>query len=344
MNVHDLIEIEPLSPGDDDRLLSFYAANLENYDRFHRQWKWRQGRDVYYGEEKAVLATMNNEIIGSVGIVPAVVTLNGSRYSAAWQQDSLVSSAARGKGVGKRLVQKGMEGWGITMAKGTSDAMYRLRKSIGFQDVSQSDYLLHVMHPGHQSLTSTRPLVEMLLWLWAKFIPWPTISEDILIRQIEEFDSSFDLLARKISEENAFRLYKDRRYLNWRYFECPGKDYAVLRAGAEQARGAAVLSMSGSNRESGWIVDLLCKTDDTACVCALIRKSMAYFRSVKAAKVWVFATHPTVRRCFQRFGFLPTGRSPRFTYFVSGAESSLSVAAQTHWNFWHGDGDIELYM
>jgi GNAT superfamily N-acetyltransferase len=344
VNSGDPIEIEPLSSGNQEQLLAFYAAHMDDWDRFQQLWEWRRERESNCGAEKAVLARAGSAIVGSVGVVPLTVTLAGSKFTAAWQQDSLVSPAARGKGVGKRLVEKGMEGCEITLAKGTSDAMYRLRKKIGFRDVPRSDYLLQAMRPRLDASGLNRSAVQLLFWLWGKALPRPASPQNIQIYPIEGFDPGFDFLAEAICAENVLRPYKDHRYLNWRYFRCPGKDYTVLRAGDTQARGAVVLSMSNSDRGSGWVVDLICRSDDTACALALIGKAMAHFRSKHATTVWVFATHPRARRWFQRFGFLPTGQSPRFTYLVSGAGSSRPGVSERLWNFWHGDGDNELYM
>jgi hypothetical protein len=51
----------------------------------------------------------------------------------------------------------------------------------------------------------------------------------------------------------------------------------------------------------------------------------------------------TVRRWFMRYGFVPTKFTPRFTYRAANKEITEKVGT-VEWDFWHGDGDLELYM
>jgi hypothetical protein len=276
--------------------------------------------------------------------VPAIVTLSGSKFSATWQQDSLVSSEARGKGVGKRLVEKGMDGWEITMAKGTSDAMYGLRKSLGFVDVPNSDYLVKVCKKRAEYGKLRDRLAECLLLFWKVVLPLPKADPSIEIKSVDSFDKSFDQLSEKLSQEHVFRLHKGQAYLNWRYFQCPGKKYQVFRAGGDEARGAIVTGIMGKASEEGWVVDLLCSRRDEGCALALLLKALKNLERQSVSRIYAFATLSIARKWFRRLGFLPTGRTPRFAYKICGRGIDVNSLAQIPWDFWHGDGDVELYM
>jgi hypothetical protein len=89
---------------------------------------------------------------------------------------------------------------------------------------------------------------------------------------------------------------------------------------------------------------MICAAVDDDCAHALIGEGLRHFRQNNASRIYVFATLPEARKWFRRFGFVPTGRSPRFTYKVYGEVVHSAALAGCHWDFWHGDGDVELYM
>jgi len=337
------VEIKLMSPDDERALLGFMERNLGNWGKFRELWQWRQENKEVSGGETAALAKLEGQVIGSVGIVQAPVTLSGSIIKASWQQDSLISRGMRGRGLGKKLVNEGAKGWDLVMAKGTSQEMYGLRKSLGFLDVSNSDYLVRIYKPRFMARKPKESAAECVLAVWKSILPMPGTDSAIQVKEINAFDQTFDFLAEELSKENVLRLYKGQKYLNWRYFECPGKHYKVFRAGGEKARGALVLNITGQDFDEGWIVDLICYSKDEKCAYALLRSAMNYFKERRVSKVWAFATLPAARRCLYRFGFLPTGRTPRFTYHVYGEDLDGGILVATFWDFWHGDGDVELY-
>jgi len=337
-------EIKLMSPEDKQDLLEFMENNLDTWQRFRKLWQWRQESKEVFGGETAALAKLEGKVIGSVGIVPAPVTLSGSLIKAWWQQDSLISPGMRGRGLGKKLVKEGGKGWDLVMAKGTSDAMYGLRKSLGFSDVPNSDYLVRVHKPRFMVRKLKESGAECALALWRAILPMPRTDSAIDVKEINVFDQTFDFLADELYKDNVLRLYKGQKYLNWRYFECPGKHYKVFRAGGEKACGALVANITGQDFDEGWIVDLICHSKDKKCAYALLRSAMNYFKEQRVSRVWAFATLPVARRWLYRFGFFPTGRTPRFTYHVYGENFDAGTLATTSWDFWHGDGDTELYM
>jgi len=338
------IEIKLLEPEDEDAFLNFIEENLENWKKFKLYWNWKNKTRDASNREMAVIAKADDNIVGCVGIAPADVMLNGDRIKTSWQQNSLVSPSMRGKGLGKRLVNEGSKGWALVMAKGTSKAMYGLRKSLGFLDVPNSDYLLRVCKPRTEGRTVKERLVEYILWLWKNLIPLP--GEDITtnIKPIDTFDQTFDILADDLSKENVVRLHKSQDYLNWRYFQCPEKQYKVFMAGGEKARGAIILNIAGLESDEGWIVDLICSPGEKKLAYALIIQAIKYFEEQGVSRIWSFATLPMARRWLYRLGFLPTGRTPRFTYRIQEGNFDPTELRQTSWDFWHGDGDVELYL
>jgi hypothetical protein len=246
----------------------------------------------------------------------------------------------RGKGIGRQLINKASQGFELVLAKGTSASMYTLRKSADFKDVPNVNYLIRVEKPRPLEGRIWEGMAEHLIARWHLLMPRPQIDKNIEIHEIDAFDPSFDTLATSLSQEKILHIFKDQKYLNWRYFQCPGKHYKIFRAGGKEARGAIVISISGD--KEGWIVDLVCSSTDRNCIDALLTRAIDHFKDSRVARIWVFSTLPAVRKRLYRFGFLKTIKSPRFTYAWSDTASQNPCISQ--WDFWHGDGDIELYM
>ena len=341
---HEQIEIALLEKKDERGLLDFFASNLKTWGEFRQFWEWRQKGLPHSGGETAVIAKADEEMLGCVGIVPANITLNGERVTASWQQDSLVSPSMRGKGLGKRLVKEGAKGWDLVMSKGTNKPMYGLRKSLGFVDVPNPNYLVRVCKPRTTIRDLKKTHIEYVLCLWKTALPMPGADTAIQVKDVNEFDPTLDTLAHSLSKQNVFRLNKGQGYLNWRYFQCPGKRYKVFRAGGEQACGAIVLNITGAELDEGWIVDMICSHNDKNCAYALLLKAIRYFEEQCVSRIWAFSTLPAARKWLFRFGFVPTNQTPRFTYRVHGEGVDPGTLANATWDFWHGDGDIELYM
>ncbi|MFZ5568868.1 MAG: hypothetical protein ACOZF0_00580 [Thermodesulfobacteriota bacterium] len=341
----DPLLIHFLTSGEEPDLLRFYQANLDRYDLFQTLWSWRNGNAGASGGETAVIAGRENRLVGAVGIVPVDMRINGEPIRASWQQDSLIAASERGKGVGKKLVSAAAEPYDLVMAKGTSRAMYGLRKSMGYSDVPYSDYLLAVNSPETRLKHPAKSLLFRMLWLWKQLLPLPRENADLPVREISAFEeAAYDHLAEKMSRGGTFGPYKSAAYLNWRYMACPVKQYTVFQAGNDDPRGAVVLGFSAEAPMDGWVVDLICPSDDKQCACRLLTAAMRFFKQRRFNKIWTFATLPAARRWLLRFGFVPTRISPRFTCKFKDESRTPASSPDIPWNIWHGDGDLELYL
>ncbi|KJS28680.1 MAG: hypothetical protein VR64_23450 [Desulfatitalea sp. BRH_c12] len=338
------IKISKLTHQEIPGLLGFMEQSLKTWPIFNELWHWREQGMPESGGEEAIVAKAEDSVVGCIGVVPLMVTVKGQPVRACWQQDSLVSSAMRGRGLGKKLVAEAEKGYHLVMAKGTSPAMYRLRKSVGFLDVDNADYLVRVLKPAAISNPFKKYLIECGLWVYGALVPFPRGRDNLQVASIRHFDREFDDLAKKRSAENVIIPFKSADFLNWRYFRCPIKTYTVFKAYDAGLRGAIVLNIPQKDASGdGWIVDLICAPDDAACAYGLLRRALAFFKEHHVQRVFTFATLPAARRWFFRIGFLPTGKTPRFTYrYLEEGHSGLALEG-LNWNFWHGDGDVELY-
>lgn len=335
--------ISKLTNKETPKFMHFMERTLGSWPDFKELWRWREQGLPESGGEQAVVAMAGEDVVGCVGIVPLTVNINGQLTEACWQQDSLVSPSMRGRRLGEKLVLEAEKNYHLIMAKGTSNPMYGLRRKLGYLDVPYADYLLAVHHPAFEAGGKTKKAIASMLSLWQKVLRPPQKKKLLPIVMISRFDEGYDDLAEGLARESGVRPLKKKAYLNWRYFQCPLKTYTVFQAGEDYPRGAIVLGRSNKDPMEGWVVDMLCASDDKICAYSLLTEARRYFTRNKIRHVLAFSTLPSARRWLMRFGFVPTRRFPRFTFKYNSTDPSPDVLQKAHWNFWHGDGDLDLY-
>ena len=105
-----------------------------------------------------------------------------------------------------------------------------------------------------------------------------------------------------------------------------------------------MVNICGDTADEGWIVDLVCGSDDTQCAYILLKEAITYLEANGVSRIWAFATLPAARKWLCRCGFIPTNRTPHFTFRIENKELDSSKLTNAAWDFWHGDGDLELYQ
>jgi hypothetical protein len=327
--------------GERPHLFEFYAATLPAADRIRVLYEWRLRDPEASGGIRTIVARTGSGIVAATSVVPLQLGLAGSRVQAAWQQDTVVAATQRGGGIGRKLVDLSAEGFPLVTSKGTLSAMYALKKRMGFQDVPNSNYLLRVLSPIAVSGSLRRRLALPILYAISKLRRADHGVSSLRTRIVSGFDRGFDALCEAIVTGHEVTPVKDRRYLNWRYTECPGRKYLIVRAddAGGRLRGAAVIRPNTAPYLDAWLVDMIVRVDDEEAQHGLLSTCFDELRGRKAACVRAFATSPSIRRTLTARGFRELADTPRFTYRFGTTLPDVEAAS---WNFWHGDGDTEL--
>ena len=292
---------------------------------------------------KGYAAWYKNDIIGTINTVPVDLRYNNSQIIGAWQQDSLVLTSFRGKGVGKKLVSIASSEYDLTIAKGTSLPMYNLRKSIGFKDVPNSNYLIKVLKPFTSNNGLKRNIAFLFLYIFSK-LRCKNRKSKLKFNAIEFFNHDFDSLSKNPCDINAIEVVKGSSHLNWRYIANPIKEYHCFRADDSNGlRGAIVIGSSKANSNSAWLVDIICNTKDKECTSFLIQSASDWCAFNGKSTLHSFSTSEEFRASLFCNGFIGMKTTPRFTYRTDKTITDLEYDS-AGWNFFHGDGDIELYM
>jgi Acetyltransferase (GNAT) family len=139
----------------------------------------------------------------------------------------------------------------------------------------------------------------------------------VTIAPAAEFPSECDALWEAVAKDGlnpaapghglSLTIVRDRKYLNWRFVECPVRKYHILLARRQgRLSGYAVLrtGVNGDMRR-GYIVDLLALPQDRGAAAALLRESEKWFREQGAQVVQCLDSDKPSPwlRLLARFGF-----------------------------------------
>lgn len=161
-------------------------------------------------------------------------------------------------------------------------------------------------------------------------------------RVVERFDTTVDALFDTVKKDIGLTLWRDHRYLNWRYADRPDADYVLFECrerGSGSLRGVCVYRVADFlHPNTGFFVDWLAPADDheatVSMIGALERRAVADGVSVLAG---VLSQVDPRFLVFQRAGFLLRG-TPYFIVLASFKYDTIYYRDQ--WYYTMGDADL----
>lgn len=328
------IEIRILGEQEIELARQLFLAERENGGLMVRYLDWRLQAPAPLPRPTVWGAMRGGKLLGTVTTMP----LAGPHGEyAVWYFDTLVASDARGLGLAKKLVVASSHGWKYVLAKGSSDIMYHVRKTIGWTDVGNDSYRVRHLRLHGSGVGLLRRSVQLSLSTLSSAIASLSLGRSGV--EVSEIHADDMVGSKDTRRDGALGELKSREYLVWRYGQCPGRSYVVLRL--EElgvSRGYAVVRQSQSRPAVWWLVDYIpagrAEDNDTAS----LRAVTEWMRRRGACEIRTFASSAAVQRALVFSGFLPSRTSPRFTWF-----SPLGAPRPDDFDFWHGDGDAEGY-
>ena len=186
------IECRKIRNDEKEKYINYFLKEHQNGRTIVEIYKWMQNRKEFGSIPESYAAWSDSIIVGAVNVIPVDLTLNRVKIKGAWQQDSLVSKKFRGKGVGRQLISAASENKEMIIAKGTTLPMYKLRKSIGYSDVPNSNILIKVLNPFVPQYGLKKVFIYMLLYTYSK-LKFYNDKTKLKISEITFFDKTFDI-------------------------------------------------------------------------------------------------------------------------------------------------------
>lgn len=330
----DNIEIRPLSVAELELVRSLFRADHQNGEKMVRYLDWRLEAPAPLPRPTVWGAMRDGSLLGTVTTMP-LAGPHGAR--ACWYFDTLVAPEARGLGLAKKLVKAAAVGWDYVMAKGSSDVMYHVRRSIGFLDVGNDSYRVRYI-----GVRSGQHSLRTLVAHTALAVAGSAISALSFSGGGRAVEVAPDVLKEVSSVPQLIGLSEEKssQYLWWRYGQCPGRPYTILSVSTKGGSAIfVVLRRRGSNPRQWWIVDMIFPQGRMESSTAALKATVAWVRAQGGSEVRTFASADMIQSPLRRAGFMSTMWGPRFTWY-----SSVGAPRPAQFDFWHGDADNECYV
>lgn len=166
--------------------------------------------------------------------------------------------------------------------------------------------------------------------------------ENVKIRPIRSFDYRINAFWETASRYYDIIVVRNRRYLNWRYFEKPNAKYMVLLGERnDKILGYIVLlCRSEKNLKIGYIVDILASSKSV--IKSLVLKAIEYFEREKTNLIRCLMLKNSVYyKILRSYNFIPIG-STFFLAILTRGHLSIPetfIKDHTKWYITLGDTD-----
>ncbi len=281
------------------------------------EWRWR------YKENPACspiiwLAEHDSKIIGHYAIVPIKMKVGNTYITGSFARNAATHPKYREKGIFSSTVNRCYQ----------DAAENNIPLTYGYANTNLGPTYKRYEWRGHICFMVN--LIKVLNWepFLSRYIPLnflvnataQTIGKigrrgsangGLEIERIDRFDERVDRFWEKISKQFRIIVKRDHAYLNWRYADCPKKEYAIYTAMKNnEIVGYCVLSEERhDNMKSGMIIDILGFEDHRDVVNHLIQRSLRCFKENDIDQVICMMSeeHP-YKAIFIRAGFIASPR------------------------------------
>ncbi len=361
--------------GDELNILKLMKASgfEREYQRTLEYWSWKYASSPY-GHLTAV-AECDGQLIGSMGLSLVKMKAGPLEILGSQAADLIVHPEFRRQGIFLaigRFLLKEAEKNGVVVTYGFPNEQARsghlkygwfdvcevprLFKPVNMNnamDVFEGNRMIRILSQHKTSKTITNFVLKEILSLASILARASNLNrksglQNLKIRQVNSFDDRVDNLWDRVSKDYEISVVRNRHYLNWRFFSCPGVKYTTLLAedNEEMLGYAVLLCREEGNLRVGHIVDIFAPLNNGNVVRSLITEATEYFRQMNVDIIvcWMLKVSPTghfVYTILRNNGFVRVpGKSTLFIARINSSDSSLSrVKDSSKWFVTKGDSD-----
>jgi hypothetical protein len=277
-------------------------------------WKYESAPDFFEAGKRVFAMRFNGEFVGFHGTVCGTIKIGPKTYPLVWGTDYMVHPSHRGRGV--QLLKAFMVRQPEVLQMGTpfNSRAYDLEIKLGCRDIGRIMSYKQVLRPrvffkdrklvvkiGLYFLCSSLSLVSGFTSIFRK-------KSDVVLSQQNAFAESVDAFFIKVADDYGAISVRTASFLNWRFSQCPHRQYSVLFARRAGVLAGYLVYCSGNidGHEKGYIVDMLIGKKDSPVLASLLSKAVRDMRKngVEVVDVSLLHSQPWVSHALRASGFM----------------------------------------
>ncbi|MEO6391094.1 MAG: GNAT family N-acetyltransferase, partial [Pyrinomonadaceae bacterium] len=318
-------------------------------------WAWHFLENPYAepGNIPLWIVKDGETVVGQMATIPVDIKVNENVRRALWIIDFIVLPEYRGQGLGKRLMIPARETYSTTMiVLGYNEQSGPVLRSQGLSDRGFIRRYHKLLYPGDSTKEIARlgPVRGLANFAFAPLRPRlrdlapPANAE---VREIKEFDESFDQLWQDASTQWPCAIIRSSRFLDWQYRQQPGKKFDVLGYyEGDRLCGYVVLFVRkpgpGGVPNKAAITDICYRAKDPEPVIdGLIKAALKFVMVRHVGGLVIDVLDKRLERAFERHGFWRIKNAPPF--MVGTLSDQELMFNLDNWFLTRGDSDVSIF-
>jgi GNAT superfamily N-acetyltransferase len=229
----DDLQIKQFELPEIESLLSFlriaYAGEPRKSDPAY--WNWHYLENPYTAKDDIpILVVKDGErVVGQAATILVELKVGAETRRAVWILEFILLPEYRGRKLGKRLVMLAGETYPTMLALGYNELSGKVFRSMDWMPLSAIHRYQRLLYPGN-AVRAVKPVRELLNFGYSllRSRAIETRARQFDIREVTEFDDSFDDLWQRAGPQWPCVVIRSSRFLEWQFRRQPGKKFDVL--------------------------------------------------------------------------------------------------------------------
>jgi GNAT superfamily N-acetyltransferase len=350
--------IRPYRSGDEEAIFEVFCAAFgepHDKDQWLEWWLWKYQNNPA-GSPIIWVAEADDRLVAQYAIIPVKMKMGDRIITGSQSVDTMTHPDYRGRGMLFTLSERVFEEagkQGIEIVYGFPNRMTSWYRKLWLEVDARSTLIkpLNLRNILDKKITNTFLLKvgETSLSFFVKIFSrtsYPPEIDGLTITRVSSFDERFYDFWENVSHDYEISVVRDMTYLNWRYVDIPGVDYAIFVAEKSgQVMGYTVLRCGRQfGLLFGNVFELVTPSGHEPIAQALMLKAIEYFRGEKSDLILCrMIADKKLDRVVRKSGFLSlkfAGKSIRFVARSNTPKISKAyLTNRAHWFVQTGDSD-----
>lgn len=350
----DDLQIKQFELSDQEALLSFLRFAYAGEPRKSEPafWKWHYLENPYTSPNDIPLWIVKDgdRVVGQAATILVELRVCEETRHAVWILDFILLPEFRGQKLGKRLLMLARETYPTMFALGFNEQSGNVLRSLQWVAMKAIHRYQRLLFPGDalKGIASLAPLRELVNLCYAPFRPRLASTSDAswTIRQVTEFDASFDDLWRRTSAQWPCAVVRKARFLEWQFMRQPGKKFEVLGLyEKEQLLGYVVMFFRRAKdgvTPKGAISDICCDARNSESVIdELLKAALRLAIERRAGSLVTDVLDPRIEERLRYFGFWRIKAAPPFMVYSPTRQELMYEPS--NWFLTRADSDVSIF-